>query len=377
MTTNEETGLQTLENKKNFRINSKCVFITFPQCETTPEVALQRIKESPKTLACKAVIAQEDHKDGHKHLHIYLEKPSQFNIRSAKYLDFISGGKHGNIQKVKCKQAVLAYITKENRWISHEIDVPSILQEWAKKKEKKKPKMNKIIVEQANAGKSYYDMIQDPEISPYLVLHGQAVKRYIFDLEMVQEQKKRKLNRPAYCRLVINNLAFDLLMELPFKSKQLWIHGPANVGKTTIVRNLMEHGLRGYQIPTNEDHASWDNEYDFAYIDEFKGQLKIQFLNEFLQGSYMRLPGKYIAGGVVKSKNIPVIILSNFTPGEVYKNKTLQELEPLLERLVVIHLTSFNNYFINYDAPTPLLVSPPPSPDIGLNDLYANEELGD
>ena len=69
--------------------------------------------------------------------------------------------------------------------------------------------------------------------------------------------------------------------------------------------------------------------------------------------------------------------MSNFTPGEVYKNKTLQELEPLLERLQVIELTSFNNYFINYDAPTPLLVSPPPSPDIGLNDLYANEELGD
>jgi len=91
MSTNEETGLIPVDDKKKFRIQSSRVFITFPQCETTPEDAAQKINESPKTQSCRYVIAQENHKDGHKHLHLYIEKPKGFNFHDANYFDFITG----------------------------------------------------------------------------------------------------------------------------------------------------------------------------------------------------------------------------------------------------------------------------------------------
>ena len=42
--------------------------------------------------------------------------------------------------------------------------------------------------------------------------------------------------------------------------------------------------FRGYQIPKNGYYNDWtDDAFDFAYIDEFKGQISITFLNEWLQ----------------------------------------------------------------------------------------------
>lgn len=384
MSTNEETGLIAVDDKKKFRIQSSRVFITFPQCETTPEDAAKKIDESPKTQSCRYVIAQENHKDGHKHLHLYIEKPKGFNFHDANYFDFITG-KHGNIQKVKCREAVLAYVTKENRWISHEIDVSEILKTWAEKKEnKKKPKMTRVIADMIAEGKSYEDLLENQEITPFMVLHSQQVQKYFSEQGIVQEKKKRKLNKPSYLHIVLNCMEYDLLANMPFKTPQFWIYGPPNTGKSTFIMKLQEAGLNGFEIPINNDFANWSDElYDFAYIDEFKGQLTIQFLNLFLQGGTMTLPGKYVAGGRIKRKNLPIFILSNYTPEHVYHKKSVFDLEPLLCRLRIIHLNSFNDYEIRTQAPsppTPLLSQTPlldASPDIGIADLYSNEQIVD
>ena len=48
----------------------------------------------------------------------------------------------------------------------------------------------------------------------------------------------------------------------------------------------------------------------------------------------MKLPGRY--ADVVKRKNIPVFILSNFDPIGAYKNLTKTEIDPLIERLHIV-----------------------------------------
>lgn len=369
----EETGLAPLESKAKFRLQCKSIFITFPQVETTPEIALQRIKESHKTKHCKAVIAQENHQDGNKHLHLYLEFPKSINIRDEKYFDFVCL-KHGNIQKVKCKEAVLAYVTKENQWISHEIDVPEILQAWKLKGEKKRKRENQTkshkIYEYLKGGSTYQDLLKNDELGSFLVLHSSKVQKIAHEFRVMQEKERRKQEKPSYVHFVLNDMEYDMLANMPFKSKQFWIWGPPNTGKSTFIRKLEETGLLGYQIPTNGDFARWDDDqWDFAYIDEFKGQLTIQFLNEFLQGSKMFLSGKYVIGGTEKKKNLPIFILSNYTPEEVYHKKSARDLEPLLTRLRVIELKSYNDYTV-YTEPlrdtngSPLFIS----------DLYCDED---
>jgi len=76
----------------------------------------------------------------------------------------------------------------------------------------------------------------------------------------------------------------------PFKQKQLYLHGPPNSRKTTFLRILQEY-CTSLAIPTDEDWFDryGDPEPQLCYIDEFKGQRKIQWLNEFLQGGSMHL----------------------------------------------------------------------------------------
>lgn len=76
----------------------------------------------------------------------------------------------------------------------------------------------------------------------------------------------------------------------PFKQKQLYVHGPPNSRKTTFV-NILKEYCSSVTIPTDED---WFDLYSvpepqLCYIDEFKGQKRIQWLNEFLQGGTMHI----------------------------------------------------------------------------------------
>jgi len=371
---NEENGLIPLEVTKNFRINCKRLFITFPQTDTLKEDAAEKLKSNSKTNDCSFIIAQERHQDGNIHLHVYIEKSSNFNFKDPKYFDFITG-KHGNIQKVRSKEAVIGYVCKEGDFICHKIDPSSILQKMKMQQEKKRKRESQTkshrIFEYLKNGKSYEDLLIDEELGSYLVLHGNKVKAFANDFALLRERKERIASRPGYLHFIINDVEFDALANMPFKSKQFWIWGPPNTGKSTFIRKLEDSGLRGFDIPVNNDFAEWDDEkYDFAYIDEFKGQLTIQFLNLFLQGSKMRLPGKYVIGGRVKNRNVPVFILSNYTPEEVYHKKSSRDLEPLLARLRVIELKSFNDYSIittpSFDTNgSPLFVS----------DLYCDEDL--
>jgi len=367
-------GLQDLQNKKAFRLNCKRVFITFPKCEVDKELAMDRIKKSTKTKNCKFIVAQESHNDGSKHLHLYIESPKCFNVRTPAYFDFI-GGKRGNYQKVQNKDAVVTYITKENNYVAHEIDVSPIVEKYQASKKKRKSEVqlgpSKSIYAALKAGKTYEDLLEDETLGGYMVLHSSNVKKLAYDFQRKRMLQERVARKPSYCHFIINNYEYDLICELPFKTPQFWIYGVANVGKTTIISKLFEIGLEGYHIPTNNDHAKWDDAlYDFAYIDEFKGQLTIQFLNEFLQGSRMDLPGKYVVGGSRKKKNLPCFILSNYTPEQVYHKKNASDLAPLLSRLRVIELKSFNDYEVLTSPSRDTNGSP-----IYLNDLYTDETV--
>ena len=80
--------------------------------------------------------------------------------------------------------------------------------------------MTRIIADMIAEGKSYEDLLENQEITPFMVLHSQQVQKYFSEQGIVQEKKKRKLNKPSYLHIVINSMEYDLLADMPFKTPQ-------------------------------------------------------------------------------------------------------------------------------------------------------------
>lgn len=153
----------------------------------------------------------------------------------------------------------------------------------------------------------------------------------------------------------------------PFRSPQLYLWGPPAVGKTTFLR-LLEKSLRVYYMPTDENFYDFydDEDYDLIVLDEFKGQKTIQDLNRWLDGQTLTVRKK--GTQCMKFKNLPVIIVSNFPPHVVYRNKFEKgELEPFTSRLLVVEIQTM----IPFDR---IVSAPPPVSTTTTEEKAAEEE---
>ena len=92
--------------------------------------------------------------------------------------------------------------------------------------------------------------------------------------------------------------------------------------------------MTGKPFPSHDMYD--DSLFDFAYIDEFKGCLKVQFLNKWLEGVPMTLEARYHHH--MKKKNLTTFILSNYSPDQVYHKMDGIALQALLVRITTIHL---------------------------------------
>lgn len=138
---------------------------------------------------------------------------------------------------------------------------------------------------------------------------------------------------------ILSWLAINLGCQRPFKAKQLYVHGPPNLGKTTLVRFLSDF-FPTYVAPMEETFFDlYDEEvHKLVVFDEFKGQHKLTFMNQFLQGGFMTLRKK--GTQAVKRANLPCVILSNHSPREAYSNVSEAALDAFLARLEVVELCS-------------------------------------
>ena len=244
------------------------------------------------------------------------QKPA--DIRNVANLDTI-GGKHGNYQSCRSVKDTYNYVRKGGNF-QEKGTPPAVCT----------TKKSDLVAQSLRSGASLGAV---EEMDPgYFMLHFQKITTYH---KWISVKKLREI--PQRPPLMISNWKFQFQVGFPraFKEKQYWIVGPPNTGKTTFITELIELGFRSYIMPKNNYWNDWDDDaYDFAYIDEYKGQLPITLLNEFLQGSPMKLNGRY--ADVEKRKNLPVFILSNFDPIGAYKNLTKTEIDPLIERLHII-----------------------------------------
>lgn len=160
----------------------------------------------------------------------------------------------------------------------------------------KQKKLTDTIAESLQSGSSPADILKQ---HPGFYLLNKAKVDSLYTMLLNESRKQPLKPWPAnlsyqgtssstqqlvdWCNLNMNCLR-------PFKQKQLYLYGPPNSRKTTFLSILREYAT-SVSIPTEED---WFDLYtvpepQLCYLDEFKGQKKIQWLNEFIQGGPMLL----------------------------------------------------------------------------------------
>ena len=98
-------------------------------------------------------------------------------------------------------------------------------------------------------------------------------------------------------------------------------------------------------MPTSEDfYDSYNEEFhDLVVMDEFRAQKTIQFLNQWLQGSIMSVRKKGSQGE--KKKNLPMIILSNYSLESAFSKSSSEKLDTLRCRLEIVEVETRLNLF--------------------------------
>lgn len=100
---------------KGFRINSQNLFLTYSQCplpkEYVKEVLAQRLP------VLRYIVAEEKHKDGESHLHVYLRLEAKIDRNDPRFLDI--DGYHPNIRSCRSPKAVQTYCTKDGNYITN------------------------------------------------------------------------------------------------------------------------------------------------------------------------------------------------------------------------------------------------------------------
>jgi len=148
-------------------------------------------------------------------------------------------------------------------------------------------------------------------------------------------------------------------------------------GKTETINRLRDtFRLNIFIVPYDE--VWWDRYddelYDMILFDEFKGQITITKLNQILSGDYVSI-SKRGQPPYLKKKNLPVVILSNYTPHEAYNHQNPLSLQPLVDRLEVLDFTVEDYPYVRLEPQVPIDSHSQTDQSVSLQDL-AGEGTG-
>ncbi len=323
--------------RQGFRLQAVRIYLTYPQCDTTKEVVLQRAKDRWGEELRWIVIGQENHADGNLHLHIAICFVRKKDFQSASYLDFLTMT-HGNYQAMKKMRECLEYCTKDGNYLEEGICAA----DWLMAQQPVSARIAKAVAD----GKDLEEV--HSEFPSYMVRNLRQVEYYISWRKRMRTQMREPewdgvmcaRDAPHPTHAIVAWLNRNILSPRIHKQRQLWIWGPPNVGKSSLLL-LLSTWLRVLWMPKEENYYDlWeDNVYDLMVIDEFRGQKKLTWMNEVLEGVPLVMPFK--GGQRMKTQNIPIIICSNGTPNQSYSKVDVQWLAPLEARLKVVEVTEF------------------------------------
>lgn len=331
------TSVDSLTSEKShsrFQMQAKNIFMTIPRCQVSKELALENILKLDLSVK-GVVICQEKHADGTPHLHVGLFLNDKLRTRNPHFFDSVAS-KHGSYEPMKSINGTLAYLKKSDPTPLNYGEIPTGSKALSTSKSTE-------VAEKIRTGSTLESVAND--YPGYFMLNKRKLEDYFSYCAMQRVQSsKLPMSLPLLysgvdldTQRIIEWLNTNLLQSRPFKASQLYLFGPPNSRKTSLV-NMISKYLRIYPMPTNEDFYDFysDDGYDIIVMDEFKGNKPIQQLNQWLDGSMITV--RFKGGQKLKVKNLPFIICSNYSVEQSYSNVVGAKIDSLKSRLLEIEL---------------------------------------
>lgn len=270
----------------SFKFNAKQLFLTYPQCTLSKEFVLEKLQQI--TAIKTYTIAQEAHADGTPHVHALILFEKRYHTTSSRAFDI--EGFHPNVKSLKTTsdfKRVHDYVCKDKNFIT-------------------------TYVARTNPTELLGKRILEEGLTPQVVYENPALLFKNFNsirswVNFTSSVHPRPLSR--------------------LKKRHIWLYGNSNTGKSTWFR-MFKPLYVCKELPENNDFSHLSQDVEILYADEYRGFLTVQQLNKICDGD-TRLNTK---GGSFDLHEVIVIIISNYSIRDVYKNLTNEILETLYNR---------------------------------------------
>lgn len=231
---------------KEFRLFTAQIFLTYAQCNLDPAKVLENLKKLDKLDIKNYIIAQENHKDGNKHIHVYLLLNTKLNTRDNRFFDM--GEFHPKIEGCRSWKAVIKYVTKDGNYISNydQKMLDDIIRDnmkvgelYTKARDLAKEGKVREGIEVLEHGKTVRD----------LVIHGNAIQKNLRLLAVKRRSPDFSIEE------------FNIKFEWD-RTKSLILWGPTNTGKTSLAKALLPKAL----FVTHKDMLKQYDELEYEGI---------------------------------------------------------------------------------------------------------------
>lgn len=288
-----------------YRLRAKQLFLTYPQCAIPKEAAYDFFDKRFSPL--KILVAQEEHKNGDPHLHIYLKLSEEFQTADATALDIIAPPfkiAHGSYEGARSAKNVVKYCSKDGLYKSN-FDISMMTQSQTTRKQ-----IGKRLLE----GEDLTTMI--PEY-PHLIFGYKRLKEDIGSY--VADAKDDRGSLPPF---LPNPWGKVLPSQKKAKRRHYWIYSQLpNKGKTTMFAEPLAKDYRCY-IKCG-DFSYWNvcGHEEAIILDEYNtAGLKWSSLNSLCDGNY---EFRVFMGGLIKLRRPLIIILSNQSIADLYPHMNI------------------------------------------------------
>ncbi|BAM36042.1 replication associated protein [Persimmon circular DNA virus] len=301
-----------------FRINSKSIFLTYPQCHLSKEECLQQIINLQYPIKPVYIrVCQEEHQDDTPHLHCLIQFEGRFQTRNQRFFDLISPSRsapfHPNVQPTKSCSAVQSYIAKGGNYTDWGTFRPD------GRNKTFADKMSDLYTAALATGDKMkaLEVIQKGDPRGYCLNRDRLLHNFEKHFQKPPEAYEPEFRNFAHVPVDLLEWAADNIRPegtRPIRPRSLILEGPSRTGKTCWARSLGPHNYyMGHLDMARHNDDAWYNVIDDVDPQYLKHWMEFIGANKGWQSNCKYSKPKLIKGG------IPCIVLCNDGPKASYK----------------------------------------------------------